>query len=937
MAVTSYATNVDYTDGYVLNKIPFKHWDDLGNLKGAGVAYCTRKNNGSIATNAGTYNTPAPILLSGFKFNFQQGTVIEKVIVHYSHQKFTMSSNTAYPTFAGPKITLVGTGLTKTGNAVPTSYTANTLEFTGVTASQLMSNGFGLKIAYPKNTSGNTGRIALGNVYIEVVSKTPNIAVSCTTPNNKPILGNNIDVDFNVEKLGGSDYDPIIRITVPAGLTFVSSSGHGSITRSGNIITWSSAFESRNKNKLTVKFKCATVGTHQLHMIDTLTNKEYSLNVNVINYTTSLSTTLNQKNKPIITGSTENYNIILKTDNPEAVTQNVSIELPPAITLENLIALRNKYGTCTVSSTEQQTVITIRVQLKQQETIPLNITFSQSGYWTQTVSWTGASTLNTSFLVQAETFQQLGFTRIKIPDMYTEAMGHNVIYTVGCVCKHIIDSIDTNLTDWKNNLRVGVYNSTEEKALDEDLFIENTQWCNKISTKKWTEFKRDFIYNSRNPLYLVYAHDYLGNPIYEQIHFDFCQPILVEKEYYNTVDLFNKYPVPITALLNNIDYAVVEMEKRTKTAPIICYEWNGADSFNNEDVAIRSVIFNIDYNVSEDVELQVTLGADGYKDIKGFRNVTLKKGSGTATLGGRFNLFGLTPHELRGKTKNLTIEVAVNNPYDNTAIVELSNALITFEYIVIIESPYGFTIDGERGEEYGIWFQDMTYNLGTKNEIDEYSVTGTDKSIVNRMNITPKEIEIEFAIDECHLKDAIALADDVIMKLFTNRRNILTNKPTERYIIFDHMPDKRYWWIRKDEVDDSVENGVYYAKIKLYISKGTAEVIPIVTSGSAGETNGLISIEPVIHLQAALNGTLIVNELNTDQNVYIKNDIIKVGDTLTIDNENRKVWHKSKGGATETDITSSVDFSTTWFKIRGEYQFESRNAIITDVQYYERR
>lgn len=936
MAITAYATRADHSAGFVMNLIPFKHWDDLQNLKGSGVAYCVRSGNGSIATAAGTYNTPAPITLSGFNFNFQQGTIIEKVIVHYSHQKFTMSSRTAYPTFAGPRISLLGTGQSKTGNAVPTSYTANTLEFTGVTAEQLKSADFGVKIEYPKNTSGNTGRLALGNVYLEVVFKTPDLVLSMSTKDTKQVLGNTVDIVCNVERLNYTDYNPVIDITVPEGLTYVSGSGHGTITTSGTGLRWSSAFEGRNKNTVTLKFKCSKVGTHNIKMQDILTSKSYSLNVNIVNYTTTITTTLNSSNKPIVTGSTEKYTIVLKTDNPDSVTKDLVIELPPAVTLVNESTLRSKYGSCTVDSSETRTLITIPVKLTKEETINLETTFSQSGYWTQTATW-GNIVVNTSFLVQSETFQQLGFTRIRVPDEYREGMGHNIIYRVGCICKHIIKNNNINLTDWKNNLRFGVYNSTEEKALDEDLFIENTQWCNKISTKTWTEFTRDFIHNSRNPLYLVFSHDYLGNPAYEDIQFDFSQPILIEREFYGQVELFNKYPIPLSALLNNTDYAVVEMEKQTRTSPVICYDWNGADAFATEDVSIRSIIFNVDYNVSNNVELGVTIGADGYKDVKGYRNITLNKGSGTATLGGRFNLFGLTPHDLRGKADKLICEIEVSNPYGNKAIVELSNVRILVEYITIIEAPYGFTINGERGEEYGLWFYDMTYNLGTKNEIEEYSVTGTDKSIVNRMNITPKEIEIEFEIDECELKDAIALADDVILKLFTNRRNILTNKPTEKWIIFDHMPDKRYWFIRKDEIDDSVENGIYYAKVSLYISKGTAEVIPVVKSGSAGETNGLISIEPTIHLQVATDGTLSVNEIYTEQNVLIKNDKLKIGDNVTIDNENRRIWHKPKGSATEIDITSSVDFSTTWFRVRGEYHFESKNAIIIDVEYYERR
>ena len=111
MAITAYATRVAHSPEFVMNREPWKHWDDLDNLKGNGIAYCTRKGNGTpIATRSGTYNTPAPITLTGFNFNFQQGTIIEKVIVHYSHQKYTMSSQTAYPVFAGPRITLLGTG-----------------------------------------------------------------------------------------------------------------------------------------------------------------------------------------------------------------------------------------------------------------------------------------------------------------------------------------------------------------------------------------------------------------------------------------------------------------------------------------------------------------------------------------------------------------------------------------------------------------------------------------------------------------------------------------------------------------------------------------------------------------------------------------------------------------------------------------------------------
>ena len=184
-------------------------------------------------------------------------------------------------------------------------------------------------------------------------------------------------------------------------------------------------------------------------MDDTLTSKSYSLNINVIKITTTLSTTLNTSNKPIVTSGTENYDVVIKTDNPNVVNQNLIIELPPAVTVNNQTSLQNKFGSCIVTSNETSTRIAIPVKLNKEETVTLNVTFSQSGYWSQTVSWSGATDLITSFLVQSETFQQLGFTRIKVPDYYTEGMGHNVIYRLGVICKHVIDNTKVNLIDWK--------------------------------------------------------------------------------------------------------------------------------------------------------------------------------------------------------------------------------------------------------------------------------------------------------------------------------------------------------------------------------------------------------------------------------------------------------------------------------------------------------
>ena len=70
MSMTVYATEVGYSEGYVFNKVPYKHWDDLDALKSKeNLAYCT-KSGTPLATRSGTYNTPAPITFSGFNIDF---------------------------------------------------------------------------------------------------------------------------------------------------------------------------------------------------------------------------------------------------------------------------------------------------------------------------------------------------------------------------------------------------------------------------------------------------------------------------------------------------------------------------------------------------------------------------------------------------------------------------------------------------------------------------------------------------------------------------------------------------------------------------------------------------------------------------------------------------------------------------------------------------
>lgn len=940
MTYTCYAGNVRYSNEFVIDKPPWKQWDDLANLKSNQYpAYCIKR--GSVATRSGTYNTPAPIVLDEFNINISAGTRIKRVILHYSQQKFSLSgsqADTTFPVFGGAKFTLLGTGQSKTGEAINKRYTNYTLEFTGVTLEQLQSKDFGIKVEYPRNNSTNTGRMCLGNVYLEIETDTPTILLGIGTENNNVVVDDNIIVDCSVEKVGTGDYNPIVDIVLPTGLSLYNSEGHGTLTQQeeSNEYRWNSEFGNRTINIMQLAIHCDNTGTHEIILQDTLTNISKSLKINVKEYEIKVSTTLSEQNKPVVSGSSYTYGVDITTDYPTTENRAIKIKLPSSTTIQNRSLLEQSFGLTSITSTETNTILNFTIPLNHNISIPISAVFP-SGFSTQDVLVDDKLVLSTPFISQPSSYESLGFARLEIPEIYTETMGHNILYTFSTIARYEIDTSSGNLRDWKNNLRVGIYNYHENDVDDEDDFLEHVIWCNTITDKKWTEYQCDFVYDSKNPVYLVYSHDYVGNPLYDDIHFDFSQAVLVEKAFYGLYPDNYPYPVPVGALLNNTEYAIVTLEKRTNTAPVIVYDFRGIEAFQTEDISVRGIYYRMEYNVSEDVEIQVTLGTDGDNTISGYRNRTLRKGSGTLELGGRFDLFGLTPHMLRGKVSDLRFEVSVNNPYDRRVNVELRNVTLEVNYLIIEPSLYGFEIDGERSEEYGLYFYDTVPHLGTKNEIDEYSVTGSDKSIVNRMNINPKELELELAIDECDLEEELAIADDVITKLFTNKRNILTNKPIEKYIIFDHMPDKRYWFVRKDEIDDKLDAGTYYMKIKLYVSQGTAEIIPKVSTGSSNATNSTLSIEPVIHLISSTKGIVNLTERNTNQSLLVNDNRIGIGDTIIIDNETRTILLRNAGSSTDIDITSSADFSTTWFRLRGEYNFTSPTSIISEVEYYERR
>lgn len=935
--VTKFASTVSFIPKASGNH--YQNWYNTDNLKKSS-AKATCGISGSTSTviggKNGSWHTPSPLTLTGFNFGLPNGTKIEKVIVHYAQQKHTMSSATAYPSFGGAKFTLIGTGKSLTGTGVPTSYTHATLEFEGITLEQINNPQFGLKIEYPKNGNTNTGLLSLGDVSIEVITSVPRLTVNATTPSTKIIKGSLFEVEFEVTRLENINFSPRCEIAYPTGLTYQAKvNGVGTLTsgEDNNTFIWNSTYSTSNTNKIKLRFKADTEGIKRFTILDTITNKQYVLAVTVVNYTTTVSTTLNTNTAPFKINEEVTYQIIVKTTNPELENQPLDVELPLGTTITNLSDLHttNNASTTTTSSNVKLS-LTAKI-LKGQSTITIKATFAQSGYLTQKILINNVSANQTSFIVQSSNFGKLGFTRLRLPEEITENMGDGIEYVLCTVARYVQKGSDA-ITDYINNLRVGIFNYDESFVANEDNFIKMVEWSNNISTKNFVLYTNRFVYNEDCPVFIVYSHDYTGDPVRENLNFDFTEPILMEYVEYKTLIKYKDFPKPINALLANGDYASCTVQPQETTSPVLLYSFDSGGLFDYEEFICQGITIRGDYTASHDVEISFDITVD---QKVGHRNKTLNKGSGEFLVGNKYDLFGLKPHDLREKLSDMLVHLTINNQYDEEILIEMNNINITVTYFLMDnQQGYGFEVDGERSEEYGIYFNEFDYNVGTKNELKMYQIPGTDETIPYRMNITDKEISLEISIDDCDREESTLLVDKLV-KLFTNDRTTLTNKPIPKSIIFDLMDDRRFWWIRKDDIDSTWDYGGFEGKIKLVIPSGTAELIEPTITGSSGSNPGVAAALPTIRLLAKSEGEIHITERYRDQKVIIENDNIAIGDTIIIDNKNRHATLQKQNSTESIDITASINYDTTWFSLINEYLLESDDAIIISVEYHEER
>lgn len=965
-SLTSYATSINYTPGtnFESSSNICKSWDDLNNLKNSnGVAQCRNPNNTSTPTIAGrngTYKKPAPLDFTGFNFDTTGMYNVEKVIVHYTHGKFI--NNGYYPEFGGATISLINTNTnSQVGTAVPAAEdinhgTSNTLTFTGVTIDQL--NNITLRIAYPSNTSTTPGRIFLKDVYLEVVYN-ENVSVVLTGKFNKTPV--NVDdtstVTVTAKKTGNYAYNSNIQIILPEGLEFVSSELNTISVVPGlsnnQIINWHPEFSELNNVSQTISFtvRATTTGTKTITVKETTLNTTYSFSqqVNKIKYT--VWTDITQRRLALTEDREHIFHVDIKADNPQIKSTTITIDLTGINGIDYAELMTNEYITLLRYENKKFTITYDQPVNKVVRFTFKRCAWNTSDTYTMQVRINNETPISYNYVVNPRVMGDLSFTWYKLPDYYLEDMGDGISYTVGCHGKLILTSEDYNVTDGGDNLRIGVYNGTKEDmyqnydpnaneetlTIDEEKFLAQTQWCVEQATTEGVDQAVSFILNENNPVVFVYSYTYVNDPLTQIAKYNFTEPYLVETSIYQTNEA-NGYraivPHPAKAVLNDTKWAVCTIPDFQEAVPIAADKWLDGGILTDK-VAIHGLMIQFDYVIDNRCIIEAELR---HGDETGVRTVLLNKGKGTATIGNAYDLFDFRIGDFIDDPTGFEIRLTEQNNFETDVKPQINNVRIIVYYVPIAKCRYGFSIDGERSEWYGIYLlPGYEPHMATDNDKSEYHVDGTDETIINRLNIDPKQLEFEIKVPGCLIEENIPQIDKIV-DLFTNERERYSNKPIPKHIVFDILPDRQYEFVRIEEFDDEFEGSTYKAKIKLYIPSGTSYNIESTITGGEGYNPSNTTVKPVVTARCDTRGQVTVTESYMNQYMHVENSQLRVGDTVTFDCINRRVYIGDNTDVLNTtDITNSLDFNSSWFKIKGRYSFTGVGSTVLTVEYYPRR
>ena len=990
-----YATQVSQSTGG-----RFVTWSNLNNVRNASKdSYAV--SNVLIKGKSESPNRPSTVSCTNFGFNLPVGAEPTKVIIEYNHKKNKGSSWTdkgkEICNIPAPTITLLGVnGFTGKGVAPGLDFIMRKKTFNvkgKLKRGDINSANFGVKIDYPANTNKYNGWLSLGYVRI-IVEYTPSRYSVGVKKVSGGFNGNDYTVQLTISNINRTKYTPSLTLSSPAGFSYKSSSGSGTITqRSARSFTWKPKL---NKSTVSMNITFSTDVTFPsgsssytgvFTLAESLNGASGSLNA-VITPRPPSEDTEDEPQTEDITVETEDQLRLNHTKKYEefqftfqltdaewdliyeSEQEGHPVTSGPVFKVTDEDDLLKIYDNSWVLIGTDRTVefdsITksSTAQLRGDSVGTTSLRFD--AYYTVDVSGVSVEIVRTiaNFLFEVKPDESdlsvAFFSYLEPTSEELDRLGSGYPYILQSYLKHTTD--DDYERDWYKNNRIGIFNNPIEDNISietvevdgelvdiitdstdytqltaEEIFANAEYWSEAPTTvNEYNNLECEFTYNKDYPLYIIFTGDY---PEAEDYGYDggdinYTEPCIIEKTVYNMREHTGNYAVPIQNLITNEGTsAEVTIQVLDSTTPIIIYDYPLGDGYgNSEDISIRGIQIDGTLQQNDELVIQATLtNPDG---ITGTRSIILDTDKDTFTLGGLGDLWGFQSTELIN-LEDWELQININNLLnDEITTINYGDITLTLYNEKILKQNINISVEGEDLSFYGAFTEDVNIPEGLETDTAYLSINGTDTNDAYRQNIKEKDITLELSLTECDYQNSTDMLRQ-LAKLLVNERDEY-NRPIPKRVDFSHYPDVYFEYVMEKPLDITNEINGYTIKATLTIPSGTAYAKVNTTTNINGYVQGLAKINPIITILPQ-DAQIKITETITGQSFNMGFDGDWQNYIVQINCINREVFLLTSDDDTyPVNISKYVDFNSDWFSLHGEYSFSSAGCVIRTVTYTER-
>jgi|GEM_PF-6001349 len=955
-------TLVSYPETIVqeINDNATRGFNNIKNIKNGSASYA---ETGKLLSPNQTKHRIAKLICTNFKFNVPLGAKINSIKVEYAHQKIADTKD-KYPSIAGPTIILNNSGIkpleyvtwvgpspTKSmtqraavfkgvyssTKSEPTSVNVSNKSYTNITHTYQLpsrniinSSNFGVVIRYPSNTSNNYGYLRIQYIRIVINYTLSSYSLVCRDmySTEQHIVLDSCWLEVTLSNIILSDYNTSVRITLPENCVFNrgnASNGGSLVQKDENTILWNTNSRSNGNVNCNINLKFKTPGTHTITITELLNNTTKTFDFIIL---------------PTPTGFTDESNSELISIYAKQNTDfSVPIKIPPNMLTE----LQNIKITCDNSIRFNNNPLDTSID------IPVS-DFNDNGEYMLTcnIGVTGLSYLyfstdssmgtpNYVLKIIPSNFSYPNCSILTLNEEELNRMGNGYEYTIESFLKIICAVENENLfNDYYKNFRIGVFNDSipENTDVTEEYLIDHTvNWSSAISVfNEWEEKTVSFEYDNENPLYILITGDYMNN------HPDECRIVFTDIciiEDFNEYESPGNFLIPINETL--LSSSEISLNTLSHSNSVVIYDFPFNEDFGtNDNIAIRGIEFICNVDSDSDCVLKAKLKSSHGKT--GERSIVINSDDKEISLGGVFDLWGFNISEMIN-LKDWSIELQLQNLLNTdvkTVDISISDIKIIVYFLPLKINRVFCIVDGENMRHRGMFLKSVKLLPGLKTKTRYITVEGSDFNEPGSMNITQKEIEIEFSVRGCTIEETTELLRD-IAKFMTNDRDELNNAIPKR-IEFSHIPGYHFDYILEDPIDEDPKTIGYESKMKLTIYDGTSWANEDTVTNTSGANEGISKVQPVIEC-VPLSTSIEINEITHDQKFTIANDDFNSSSIVRIDCANQKVEFKDNIDNEEwEDITYLADWDVDWFVLYpGEFLFEGNGTCLIQNVIHTRR